>query len=92
MRIVADLSRTAGQRLVSAEILGGERAGPLDNDRAYRVATHNFMRRGGDGYASLRDGALDYYDTGPLVEEVVAAWLGARSPLAPQTDGRIALR
>ena len=50
LRIVADLSRPAGQRLVSAEVLAGERAGPLDNERAYRVATHNFLRRGGDGY------------------------------------------
>jgi 5'-nucleotidase/UDP-sugar diphosphatase len=92
MRIVADLSRPAGQRLLSAEILGGERAGPLDNDRAYRVVTHNFVRRGGDGYASFRDGALESYDTGPLVEEVVATWMGSRSPLAPRTDGRIGLR
>ncbi len=92
MRIVADLSRPVGQRLVSAEILRGERAGPLDNDRAYRVVTHNFLRRGGDGYTTLRDGALESYDTGPLMEEVVATWMGARSPLAPQTDGRISLR
>jgi 5'-nucleotidase len=92
MRIVADLSRPAGQRLVSAEILAGERAGPLDNERAYRVVTNNFVRRGGDGYVSFRDAALESYDTGPLVEEVVAAWMAARSPLAPQTDGRITLR
>ncbi|MGG5823350.1 bifunctional metallophosphatase/5'-nucleotidase [Falsiroseomonas sp. HW251] len=92
IRIVADMSRPAGQRLVSAEVLAGERAGPLDNERAYRVVTHNFLRRGGDGYAPFRDAALDSYDTGPLVEEVVSAWMGTRSPLSPMTDGRIALR
>ncbi len=92
MRIEVDLSRPVGQRLVSAEILRGERAGPLDPERAYRIVTNNFLRRGGDGYAALRDGALEAYDTGPLLEEVVAEYLAARSPAEPWLDGRITLR
>jgi 5'-nucleotidase len=92
LRLVVDLARPAGQRIVSAEVTAGERRGPVDPERAYRVVTNNFMRQGGDGYTPLRDHALDAYDTGPLLEEVVAAWLGARSPFAPQTDGRITLR
>jgi 5'-nucleotidase len=66
--------------------------GPLDPERAYRIVTNNFLRRGGDGYAALRDGALEAYDTGPLLEEVVAAHLAAQSPAAPRLDGRITLR
>jgi 5'-nucleotidase len=92
MRMVVDLNAPAGQRLVSAEILRGERAGRLDPERAYRVVTNDFMRRGGDGYVAFRDRALEFYDTGPLLEEVVAAFLAARSPLTPMTDGRIAAR
>jgi 5'-nucleotidase len=92
LRMGVDLAAPAGQRLVSAEVLRGERAGPLDPERAYRVATNNFLRLGGDGYAALRDRALESYDTGPLLEEVVAAYLGARQPLTPMTDGRIAIR
>jgi 5'-nucleotidase len=54
--------------------------------------TNDFLRRGGDGYVVLRDQVLEAYDTGPLLEEVVAAHLAAQSPLAPRTDGRIAAR
>jgi len=92
LRLVVDLARPAGSRIVSAEITHGERRGPLDPERAYRIATNNFMRGGGDGYTPLRDHALEAYDTGPLQEEVVAAFLAAQSPLIPRTDGRITFR
>lgn len=92
VRLVVDLSRPAGQRIVSAEVTQGERRGPVEPDRAYRIVTNNFMRLGGDGYTPLRDDALEAYDTGPLLEEVVAAYLAALTPVAPRTDGRITLR
>jgi 5'-nucleotidase len=59
----------------------------LEPERVYRVVTNDFLRRGGDGYAVLRDAALDAYDNGPLLEEVVAAFLGT-SPRA-EVEGRI---
>ncbi len=92
MRIVWDPARPAGSRIVSAEITSGERAGAVQPDRAYRIVTNNFLRLGGDGYAPLRDQALESYDTGPLLEEVVAAHLAAQAPATPRTDGRIATR
>jgi hypothetical protein len=92
LRLEVDMARPAGQRIVAAEITGGERRGRLDPERAYRIVTNNFLRLGGDGYAVLRDQALEAYDNGPLLEEVVADFLATRTPIAPQTDGRIALR
>jgi len=92
LRLEVDMARPAGQRIVAAEITGGERRGRLDPERAYRIVTNNFLRLGGDGYAPLRDQALEAYDNGPLLEEVVADFLATRTPIAPQTDGRIALR
>ncbi|WP_137179565.1 bifunctional UDP-sugar hydrolase/5'-nucleotidase [Roseomonas sp. AR75] len=92
LRIEADLKAPAGSRLVSAEVLRGERAGRVDPERAYRLVTNNFLRLGGDGYAMLRDAALESYDTGPLLEEVFAAHLATQQPVAPRTDGRIGLR
>ena len=65
---------------------------PLDPARRYLVATNNFLRGGGDGYATFRSGAIDPYDTGPGLDEVVSRAIAAASPLAPATDGRIALR
>lgn len=48
---------------------------PLDPDATYLVVTNNFLRNGGDGYAALKDRAIDPYDTGPLLSDVVAAAL-----------------
>jgi 5'-nucleotidase len=92
LRIEADPSAPAGSRLVSAVVTHGERAGPVDTERAYRIVTNNFLRRGGDGYVALRDRALDAYDTGPLLEDVLVEHLAARAPAEPRLDGRIRWR
>ena len=46
LTIEADLSRPAGSRIVSIKVGGA----PLSETRTYRVATNDFMARGGDGY------------------------------------------
>ncbi|GGG42533.1 multifunctional 2',3'-cyclic-nucleotide 2'-phosphodiesterase/5'-nucleotidase/3'-nucleotidase [Caldovatus sediminis] len=81
-----------GRRVEAVEVAerGTGRFVPLDPERVYRIVTHSYLRRGGDGYAVLRDRALDAYDDGPPMKEAVAPYLAARSPLAPRTDGRIA--
>ena len=48
---------------------------PIDPDARYLVATNNFLRTGGDGYATLRDRAENPYDTGPALADIVAATL-----------------
>ena len=88
LRFAFDAEAPPGQRL--REVTTAD--GPLDPDRAYRVVTHNFMRAGSDGYAMLRDAALEAYDDGPPLEEVLADHLAARGPVAPALDGRIARR
>ena len=67
-----DLTRPAGNRITRAEV-GGR---PLDPNRTYQVATNSFLRGGGDGYAVLRDRAIDPYDAGPGVAELVADRIG----------------
>ena len=64
---------------------------PLDADRIYSVVTNNFLRAGGDGYTALRDRAIDPYDTGPPLDEIVARALAA-GPFVARTDGRITVR
>ncbi len=68
------------------------RFAPLDPARRYVVATNDFLRRGGDGYTVFRTGAIDPYDLGPGLDEVVTKAIAAASPLLPATDGRIALQ
>ncbi|MCW3474523.1 bifunctional metallophosphatase/5'-nucleotidase [Limobrevibacterium gyesilva] len=65
---------------------------PLDPARVYTVVTNDFMRGGGDGYAVLRQRAIDPYDAGPGLDVTVADAITAASPLRPRTDGRIAVR
>jgi 5'-nucleotidase len=76
----------------SVEVAQGGGFMPLDPGRVYRVATNDFMRRGGDGYGMFRDRALDPYDGGVLIEEAVAEVIAAGRGAAATTDGRIMAR
>jgi 5'-nucleotidase len=67
------------------------RGAPLDPDRVYLVVTNDFMRAGGDGYVVFRDRAIEPYDTGPALDEVVAREINARSPLDLKADGRLSV-
>lgn len=67
-----DPTRPAGARITRIAVGGA----PLDDGRLYAVATHSFLRSGGDGYAVLRDRAVDPYDAGPGVADLVADAVG----------------
>lgn len=71
-----DLSRPAGQRIVSMT-LGGR---PIDPARRYRVTVNNFLASGGDGFSVLTQGT-DTFDAGPDLD-ALEAWL-ATNPAAP---------
>ncbi|MCQ4162723.1 5'-nucleotidase C-terminal domain-containing protein [Roseomonas sp. GC11] len=89
LRYSFDPAAPAGQRLRSLEVAGGGGFVPFDNERAYRVVTNNFNRRGGDGYTSFRDKALEAYDNGPPLEDVAAAYLAAGGAARTRLDGRV---
>jgi 5'-nucleotidase len=61
----------------------------IDPERTYTVATNNFLRNGGDGYAVLAEQASNAYDYGPGLEDVLADHLAAHPDYRPFTDGRI---
>jgi 5'-nucleotidase len=62
---------------------------PLDPSRVYLVVTNDFMRAGSDGYTVFKQKAIDPYDAGPALDEVVAREINARSPLDLKADGRL---
>ncbi len=64
----------AGLRLQGTElqVQKGEDWAPIDPAAHYEIATNNFMRTGGDGYTVFRDRAIDPYDAGDGLDEVVS--------------------
>ena len=76
-------------RVRSVEIFEDGSWQPLDPDRVYGVVSNDYMRRGGDGYAVFADKAMNAYDFGPGLEQVVVDYLGGNNPYKPYRDGRI---
>ena len=76
-RMEWDAVRPMGNRITSLEVRGADGGwAPMEPGRRYLVATNNFLRGGGDGYTVMRDRAMDPYDAGPGVAEIVAGALG----------------
>jgi 5'-nucleotidase len=71
-----DLSKLAGQRIVSIRLDGN----PVDPARTYRVTVNNFLASGGDSYSVLTQGT-DAVDAG-LDLDALEAWL-ATNPAIP---------
>ncbi len=91
LRYTWDPSKPAGERIVSVEVLNPETGEyePLDPDAIYTVATNDYMRHGGDGYSMLKENAINPYDYGNPLDQVVADYITAHSPVAPEVEGRI---
>ena len=88
LRYRFDLSRPAGQRLLSVTFADGS---ALDDAKTYSVAVNNFMAAGGDNYDTLAR-TKEQTDTGVLVRDAFERHLAARTkdgPLDVVTDGRI---
>jgi 5'-nucleotidase/UDP-sugar diphosphatase len=91
LRIVWNPAAPPGARIASLSLVRADGVvEPIQDQRLYGVVTNNFLRAGGDGYVTFRDRAVDPYDAGPNIEEVMEAWLATRGPLTPVHDGRIA--
>lgn len=86
LRFVVDADAPVGERVDGIEVGGA----PLDPEATYRLATNDFVARGGDGYAMFESARrlVDAKD-GPLLSTVVADHVAAAGTVAPVLDGRI---
>lgn len=86
LKAKVDLKKAAGSRVAAVEI-GGK---PLDMAATYRVATNDFMLRGGDGYVMFADGkiVLGVLD-GKLMADQVMAYVAKAGKIAPKPEGRV---
>jgi 2',3'-cyclic-nucleotide 2'-phosphodiesterase (5'-nucleotidase family) len=89
MAIEIDPRRPAGSRIISLRVAGA----PLDPERTYRVATNDFLARGGDGYVTFRNAQLitPVEDSPPLANEVMG-YFERLGTLRTGVEGRIALK
>ncbi|SLN74686.1 bifunctional metallophosphatase/5'-nucleotidase [Oceanibacterium hippocampi] len=89
MRVVYDPARPAGDRVVSVTVGNA----PLDPAARYRLATNDFLARGGDGYVAFLEGeVLVDGNAGPLMAGAVADRIAGQGTVAPVVEGRITAR
>ena len=66
---------------------------PIDPNATYGVVSQNYMRGGGDGYKVFAEKAINAYDFGPDLAEVLADYLARQGPgFTPKLDGRITVK
>ncbi|RBI87587.1 multifunctional 2',3'-cyclic-nucleotide 2'-phosphodiesterase/5'-nucleotidase/3'-nucleotidase [Rhodosalinus halophilus] len=89
LKYTFDASAEPGSRVSDVMVMMEGDWQPLDPEATYGVVSNNFMRKGGDGYSMFAADAMNAYDFGPGLEQVVADYLAENSPYTPYTDGRI---
>ena len=89
MTIEADPSRPVGSRVLSMTVDGK----PLDDSRIYRVATNDYMLRGGDGYGMFRGvtPVLSVTDA-PLLSTDVMDYIVRIGTIRTETGDRLVLK
>jgi len=87
--IEANIRHPAGQRVVSIKIAGA----PLQETKTYKIATNDFMTRGGDGYVAFRDAKklMRDYD-GPLMTSAVINYVRKIGTVRTGVEGRLILK
>ena len=89
---VSGLAFTYDPKLPSGTRVTGVRVGgqPLDPVKTYRVATNDYMLKGGDGYTALTRGRTVVDASGAvLMATMVMDFVEARKTVAPRIEGRI---
>ena len=90
MRYIFDATQEPGSRIVSVEVMQDGAYAPIDPAAMYSVAANDYMRAGGDAYSVLETNAVNAYDAGRPLDQVVADYIAANSPIGIALDGRIA--
>ncbi|MDL1899341.1 multifunctional 2',3'-cyclic-nucleotide 2'-phosphodiesterase/5'-nucleotidase/3'-nucleotidase [Anaerolineae bacterium CFX9] len=92
LRFTFDITQPVGSRIVSVEVEGEDGSfSPIDPEAIYYVASNDFMRNGGDGYTMFEENAINPYDFGSPLDQVLADYIRDHSPVAPVLEGRINL-
>lgn len=88
LRFLWNPKKAPGSRVEQVEVFLEGVWQPLDRKATYRLATSNFLAAGGDGYTMFLE-AKNSWNLGFVDYEVLAEYIQAHSPVAPQVEGRI---
>jgi 2',3'-cyclic-nucleotide 2'-phosphodiesterase (5'-nucleotidase family) len=89
LAIAADVSQPAGRRVVSIKVAGE----PLQETTFYKIATNDFLARGGDGYVTFRAAKQLIRDfDGALVVNEVMAYVRGLGTVRTGVEGRVMLK
>ncbi len=92
LRFTWDPTAEVGSRIVSVEVRGEDGTySAIDPAATYTVASNDFMRRGGDGYTMFAENAIDPYDFGKPLDQVLAEYLASLALVEPEIEGRISV-
>ncbi len=86
MRYTFNPAAPVGSRVVSVSVAGV----PLDEERRYVLATHDFLAAGGNGYTVFVGHDPVYNDSGRWLRDVLDEWWRRRGSVSYAVDGRIA--
>ncbi len=89
LKFTWDASVAAGEgRIKDVMVMKGGAFVPVDPTATYGVVSNDFIRTGGDGYKMFRS-AMNAYDFGPDLADVVAEYVAENPGYKPYLDGRI---
>lgn len=89
MIVEVDLKEPVGSRVKSVKVAGQ----PLDPAKTYKIATNDFMARGGDGYRAFTEGKqLIDVSASQLMAGQVIDYVAKAGKVAPKVEGRVVLR
>ncbi len=86
LSFVWDPAVAPGEGRIKEVLVAGQ---PIDPAATYGVVTNNFVRNGGDGYSVFATQAIDPYDFGPDLADVLAEYIASQTPVTAMLDGRI---
>lgn len=93
LKYTVDPGASAGSRISDVQIYAGDGWQPIDLTAVYGVASNNYLRSGGDGFKIFETAAINAYDFGPDLADVLAEYLSRKGAgFKPELDGRITVK
>ncbi|SDW13604.1 bifunctional metallophosphatase/5'-nucleotidase [Roseicitreum antarcticum] len=78
-----------GNRISDVMVMQGGDWAPIEAETLYGVVSNDYVRQGGDGYSMFGTEAVNAYDFGPDLADVLAEYMIENAPYQPYLDGRI---